>query len=201
MTPTYSRQPRSVRRSMPVRWLAVLAVALVPVLSHPAAAQQRDRSSVAIFRNDAPETTTRVAYPVDAVWKALTEVYAEMGFPLASTANIRGREFLTPFMEIRGQLFGRRNTEFFSCQQQDMLGDLTNTGQISFALRTRLEAGADSATVLHTQVDARARRRGTSASSVDCTTTGKLEQALAQAVDQRLSQPATQPAAPAPARP
>jgi hypothetical protein len=192
MTPTYSRHARSVRPLIRPRWLAVLAVVLVPVLSHPAAAQQRDRGSIAIFRNDAPETRTRVAYPAAAVWKALTEVYAEMGFALATTANIRGQEFLTPFMDIRGQLFGRRNSEFFTCQQFDMLGDLTNTGQLSFALRTRLEATDDGATVLHTQVDARARRRNTNTSAVDCTTTGKLEQALAQAVEQRLSQPAGQ---------
>lgn len=195
MTPRFPQPVRSVRPSLRPRWLAVLAMALVPVLSHPAAAQQRDRSSIAVFRNDAPETATRVAYPADAVWKALTDAYAELGFPLATTANVRGREFLTPFMDIRGQLFGRRNSDFFTCQQFDMVGDLTNTGQLSFALRTRLEATDDGATVLHTQVDARARRRSTSSNPVDCNTTGKLEEALAQAVVQRLSQaPAPAPA-------
>jgi len=192
MTP-HSQQVRPVRPSIRTRWVAVLAVALVPALVHPAAAQQRDRGSISIFRNDAPETATRVAYPADAVWKALTEVYAEMGFPLATTANVRGREFLTPFMDIRGQLFGRRNSEFFACQQFDMVGDLTNTGQLSFAVRTRLEATPDGATILHTQVDARARRRSTNASAVECNTSGKLEQALAQAVEQRLPQPAAEP--------
>lgn len=178
-------QIRSVRLGL------ALAAALVPmlVLANPAAAQRHDRSS-SIFRDDVPETRTRIARPAADVWKALTEVYAELGFPLSTTANPRAQEFLTPFMDVRGQLFNLRNSEFFACQQFDTLGDLTNTGQISFALRTRLEPADDSATIVSTQVDARARRRNTTATSVECASTGKLEQALAQAVAQRLSQPA-----------
>ncbi|HET7233933.1 MAG TPA: hypothetical protein VFJ16_28235 [Longimicrobium sp.] len=184
-----------------LRWLAAAAVALVPVLSHPAAAQQRDRSMNGIFRNDAPETSAIIHAPPAAVWRALSEVYAEMGFPMATASNPGSMEYLTNFMELRGRLLERPNGEWFDCQWSDPLNDLTNTGQISFAVRSRVAPGEGGASVLHTQVDARARRRGTSASRVDCTTTAKLEQALGRLVDQRVQQLAHPAPAAAPARP
>lgn len=191
MMNSVSPQTRSTRPTVRLRWLAALAA--VFVLAQPAAAQQRDRSLIGTFRNDAPETTTTLHAPAAAVWTALTEAYAEMGFPLATTANIRGHEFLSPFMDVRGQLFQRRNSDFFTCQQFDALADLTNTGQIAFAVRTRLEAVDDGNTVVHTQIDARARRRGTSGTVVECNTTGRLEEALVQAVARKLETPAAQP--------
>lgn len=187
-----------IARVRPGRWVAALALVLVPALAGSAAAQQRDRSSLAAFRSDAPETSTRLAAPVDSVWRALSEVYAEMGFPLAETANPRAREYLTPFMDLRGRLFNQPNSKFFVCQQFDLLNDMTNSGQITFAIRTRLQA-RDAITVLHTQVDARARRRGGSASWVECTTTGEFEKELARMVNERLQveAPSAAPAPPA----
>ncbi|HEU4556223.1 MAG TPA: hypothetical protein VFS20_00190, partial [Longimicrobium sp.] len=176
------------------RWVAALALLLVPVFAGSAAAQQRDRSSVVAFRSDAPETSSRSASAPADVWRALSEVYAEMGFPLANTANPRAHEYLTPFMELRGRLFNQPNSAYFVCQQFDLLNDMTNSGQITFAIRTRL-VPRDGGTELRTQVDARARRRTSGSSWVECNTTGEFEKTLARMVDERLQQPAAAPAA------
>ena len=196
MKPTVSPQTAAARfATRRSRRAAALALLLVPALAVPAAAQQRDRASVVSFRTEVLQTDARIAAPPAAVWKALTEVYAEMGFPLAEMANPRAHEYLTPFMDLRGRLFNKPNGEYFSCSHFDTLNDLTNTGQITFAIRTRLQP-ADGGTAVHTQVDARARRRGGSGSAVECSTTGNFEQALMRLVDERVQQAAA-PAAPA----
>jgi hypothetical protein len=208
MKPTLVSQAAPARSMRRFRWVPALAVLLVPVLAHPAAAQQRDRGSVVSFRNDVAQTDSRLEAPPAAVWQAMTEVYGEMGFPLAETANPHAHDYLTPFMDLRGRLFNKANSTYFSCSGYDILNDLTNTGQITFAVRTRLSAAEGGGTMLHTQVDARARRRGGSASAVECSTTGEFEKTLARMVDERLQQSAARPAGqtapaapPAPAQP
>lgn len=171
----------------PARWLAVLAVALAPVLSHPAAAQRRDLSMNGVFRDDAPETTTDIgAKPAD-VFRTLSEVLAEMGMAMSTASNPHGLEYLTNFVDLRGRLFNRPNGEFFNCQTGDFVSDMTNAGQITFAIRARVAGAGADASVLHMQLDARARRRGTNTGQINCNTTSKLETRVAQLVQTRLA--------------
>ena len=172
--------------------LAALAAMLVPVLGHPAAAQQRDRSSEMSFRTEVSDVPLRLAYPPDAVFTVLAQVYAQLGFPTDRVPREGAREYRTPFMEVRGRLFGKPNGEYFSCQGGDILADLTNTGQISFALRSVVRPDDSGGSVLVTQVDARARRRGTSGSAIECASTGNLERGLAQTINQQLDALAAQ---------
>lgn len=179
---------RSLRRRPAAFGILAFAVVLVPLLGHPAAAQQRDRSSVMSFRTDVAESRSELPYTPEEVWNALSLVYAEFGFPMDGTSNPRTHEYRTVFMDVRSQLFGKPNPEFFACQQTDMLADLTNTGQITFALRSIVLPAAGGGSVLSTQVDARARRRATNSSAVECASTGNLEKGLAQAVLQKVGQ-------------
>jgi len=187
-----TRAPSHRRRATTRNALAALAVMLVPLLGHPAAAQQRDRSSALSFRTDVSDVETRLPYPPDAVWTVLAQVYAQLHFPTDRVARTEEREYRTPFMEVRGRLFDKPNGEFFSCQGGDILADLTNTGQISFAVRSIVRPDESGGTVLTTQVDARARRRGASSSAVECASTGNLEQGLGQTIRQQLDTLAAQ---------
>jgi hypothetical protein len=182
----------SPRRRPAMRGLLAVAVALVPLLSHAAAAQQRDRSSAMSFRTEVSDIQTRLAYPPDAVWTVLAQVYAKLHFPTDRVVRTDQREYRTPFMEVRGRLFDKPNGEFFSCQGGDILADLTNTGQISFALRSVVRPDDGGGSVVATQVDARARRRGTSGSAIECASTGNLERGLAQTIKQQLDELAAQ---------
>jgi hypothetical protein len=191
MQPNLSSAPHasSPRRRSAVRSaLAALAMGLVPLLAHPAAAQQRDRTSEMSFRTDASGIETRLVYPPDAVFTVLAQVYAQLHFPTDRVAREEAREYRTPFMEVRGRLFDKPNGEFFSCQGGDILADLTNTGQISFAVRSIVKPGDNGGSVLTTQVDARVRR----SSAVECASTGNLERGLAGTIQQQLDALAAQ---------
>ncbi|HYH80374.1 MAG TPA: hypothetical protein VEX86_11275 [Longimicrobium sp.] len=202
--------------------VAALAVMLAAVASAPAAAQGSTQMSgsgggmrgagsggpggTGLFRNDVASTDTRVAAPPAVLWRATAEVLGEMGFEASEASNSAGMEFVSTFANLRGRLFNRPNAEFFSCNSGDLLNDLTATGRINMALRARVAADPQGGSVLHTQIDARAQRRSTSATPVTCDSTGKLEQRVAQQIGVRVQEilaesaprPATPPAAPTP---
>lgn len=201
--------------------VAALAFVLAGLASAPAAAQGSTRMSSgassgirgsgsggasygALFRNDIPENTTRVDAQPAVLWRALAEVVGEMGYAMSETSDARRLEFVSTFADLRGRLFNRPNADFFSCNSGDMLNDLTATGRINLALRARVEPDPQGGSLLLTQVDARAQRRSTSATPVQCDSTGKLEQRIAERIVIRVMEieaaahPATAPAAPTP---
>jgi len=202
--------------------VTALAVLLAGAASAPAAAQGagsgRGTSSGirggggggnrynALFRSDLPTTDTRFDAPPAVLWRAVAEVLGEMGYAVSESSNTAGMEYASTFADLHGRLFNRPNSEFFSCNSGDLLNDLTATGRLNMALRARVEPASNGGSVLHTQVDARAQRRATSASPVQCDSTGKLEQRIAQQILLRVEQiqaerdarPATAPAAPRP---
>lgn len=203
--------------------VAALAFVLAAVASAPAAAQGSTRMSgqgsgirgsgsggpryAASFRTDVPSTDTRVDAQPAVLWRATAEVLGAMGFAVSETSDAAALEFVSTFADLHGRLFNRPNAEFFSCNSGDMLNDLTATGQINMALRARVAAGPQGGSVLYTQVDARARRRATSATPVECDSTGKLEQRIALQIQTRVQEiqaesagarPAPAPAAPTP---
>jgi hypothetical protein len=191
--------------------VAVLAVALAALASAPAAAQGSTRMAGqgagmrsagsggprynALFRTDVPETATRIDAEPAVLWRATTEVLGEMGFGVSETTDAATMEFVSTFADLHGRLFNRPNAEFFSCNSGDMLNDLTATGRINMALRARIVPEPQGGSVLHTQIDARAQRRATSATPVQCDSTGKLEQRIAERIEIRVREILAPPAA------
>jgi len=196
-------------------WRVALAVALTAGATGTAAAQGSTRMAGSgggisgggaggashggvLFRTDVPSTATRIAVQPAVLWRATAEVLSEMGLAMSPTSNPASMDFVTTFSDLRGRLFNRPNSEFFACNSGDMLNNLTATGRINMALRARVARDPEggNGSVLYTQIDARAQRRGTSASAVECDTTGKLEARLAQQIEAR-AQEIANPARPA----
>lgn len=174
------------------RLLAVAVAAALASLAARAAEAQRGTTIVA-FRRDLPQSERTINAPPEQVVEAVKMVYAQVGLPLLQSSS-NAQDLFTPYLQVRRQLFGRANSEFFACQETDIAGgSLADRGQLTFAvlMRARPQGGA---TVLQTQVDARVTRRDVSASSVECATTGVLEKALIDMVDQLVRDTAPPPA-------
>jgi hypothetical protein len=173
--------------------LVALAVALLPVAWRPAAAQE-GRTTIVAFRTDLPQSEHEFAAPPEYVVQAVQAVYAQIGLPLLQDSQNR-QDLFTPYLRINRQLFGRNNSDFFACQETDIVGgSLADRGMVVFAILTRVRPGRNGVTVMQTQVDARATRRDVASGPVECTTTGVLEKALITMVDQILRDTAPPPA-------
>ncbi|HYH80375.1 MAG TPA: hypothetical protein VEX86_11280 [Longimicrobium sp.] len=182
------------RRPSPPAFIAsaALVLALLSCAIRPAAAQERERTLIVGFRGDVPRGEHPLGAPPERVAEALRQVYAEVGLPLVAATG-RPNDYFTPYLQVRGRLFGRPNTEFFACQEDSFGGNLAVTGLVTFAILVQLRPENDGTTVMLTQMDARANRRNVTASPVECGTTGKLEAALVELVEQRLRAPAPAP--------
>jgi hypothetical protein len=170
-----------------------LLAALALLAALPAAAQDRTasagREGVFYFRADAQTARTTLYSPLEVVWRALPLAYKELGFQLDPTADTLAHEFRTPFMQIRGQLYtGEPNSRYFECSRNSLTGPAADQGDITFAMLTHLEADPSGTTVVLTQMQARLKRRDSSQYPIDCASTGRLEQMLAQYLVQHARQ-------------
>lgn len=168
------------------------ALASIATLT-PAAAQERvasaGREGTFLFRAEAPFNRQVIPYTPDQVWAALPEAYRLIGFTArpASTAADAHRDLVTPFMQVRGQLYpGEPNSRYFECSRNSMTGPLADQGDVTFAMTSRVEPDDKGGTQLLTQLSARVKRRDASQYPVDCVSTGLLERTLAGFLKQHL---------------
>ena len=142
------------------------------------------------FRANAPASRHVLPYPPETVWQALPRAYAQMQMP-GGPASRELMEFTTPQLRVRGQLYGRHNSDFIDCGIVDGGGRaLEDAGQVLLAMITRLQP-VDGGTLVMTQVDSYARRRDVSGDPIYCTSRGVLEEAVVAALRDQL-----RPAAP-----
>ena len=170
----------------------LLALALTAAAT-PAAAQERvasaGREGTFFFRAEVPFNRQLVPYTPDQVWAALPEAYRLIGFTVrpASTAADAHRDVVTPYMQIRGQLYpGEPNSRYFECSRNSLTGPLADQGEVTFAMTSRVEPDDKGGTQLLTQLSARVKRRDASQYPVDCVSTGLLERTLAGFLKQHL---------------
>lgn len=159
----------------------------------PAAAQERTasagREGAFFFRADVPFNRQVVPYTPDQVWRALPEAYRLIGFTARPAPGVDStrRDVVTPFMQIRGQLYpGEPNSRYFECSRNSMTGPLADQGDVTFAMTSRIEPDDKGGTQLLTQLSARVKRRDASQYPVDCISTGLLERTLADFLKQHL---------------
>lgn len=174
------------------RVFLIVAAALLPLAAHPARAQ-RGHTTIVTFRSDLPQSERTINAPPEQVVEAVKIVYQQVGLPLLQSSS-DAQDLFTPYLQVRRQLFGRANSEFFACQETDITGgSLADRGQVTFAVLMRARPSGN-ATVLQTQVDARVTRRDVSSSSVECASTGVLEKALIDMIEQLVRDTAPPPA-------
>lgn len=131
------------------------------------------------FRSDALTTRHVVPYPAEQVLVALPRAYESLGLPGGAPRGGGGMEYMTPQLGVRGQLYGKRNSEFINCGLVHNGSAIEDQGEVKLAMITRLEPVAGGTAVV-TQVDSYARRRDTSSDPIYCPSRGVLEAALAE---------------------
>lgn len=183
-------QPRGVPR---IRWIPLLALLLALLAPGRVFAQENGNH----FRLDVSEFEAQLPYPPAMVWLAVRQVYDHLGFPVSGASDTTRHVYLTPFLDLQGQLFNRPPGDYFDCPQYVFgAGNINNTAIFTFAVRAEVEA-ADGGSVLRTQADVRAKRRMWRNSGIQCNSNGAFERRLNLLVRQRLQEMAA--AAPRPA--
>jgi hypothetical protein len=153
------------------------------LLASCAGAGSRDAYTVS-FRASAPSSHDVLPYPPELVWSVLPLAYGDLGLPGGENRTGGGREWMTPQLRVRDQLYGRRNSAFIHCGTYPG-GPLEDGSEVTIAIVTRLEPAAGGTTV-RTQVDAYARRRDVAADPVSCASRGVLERAIVESLRARL---------------
>ena len=130
------------------------------------------------------------SYPIpaapQAIWAALPLAYQDLGIPLAAYDSVQ-LYIGNPGMAISGnRLGGQRISRFLNCGMDGMLGALADRYDVRLNVVSRVRADGDDG-ILETQVAGEAAQRGTAGAAVPCSSTGQLEDALANATKLRLS--------------
>lgn len=144
-----------------------------------AAVEAPDRF-ITYFREDALPYTDTLNAPVEAVWRAVPEVFKQLGYPGAAATNASDRIFMTPGMQIRGRLYeGESNSKYIDCGIA-IAGQRADSHEVQFVIITRVLAGSESETIVATVIDGTARDRTGTSAPRRCTGTGVLEKAITE---------------------
>ncbi|HEX8245849.1 MAG TPA: hypothetical protein VF541_20210 [Longimicrobium sp.] len=132
----------------------------------------------------APESrvfTNLVPAPVARVWPVLPALYQEYG--LAVTRLDEGRRVIGSQEHIaRGRkIMGARPSELVECGRTPAGVPAADSYDLTLAVYTALEPDGEQSTKIETLVEGRARDPVSNNPPVTCTSTGKLERALAVA--------------------
>ncbi len=121
----------------------------------------------------------------DSVWAALIQVYPGIGVEVKTFSREDGEIGNRNFVVV-GRLAGHPLSNYVTCGS-DVLGSQGHIDQAMLSLITLVRpAGAD-ATRIETKLTGSARKSGVSTDPVHCTSTGALEQLIANAVTQRVA--------------
>jgi hypothetical protein len=171
--------------------LALAGLGLVACATNASsnAGTSRDRETFAVsFRSDAAPAKRVLPAPVQAVWAALPQVFADLGYPGGPSARPEERVYLTRSLTVRGRLYeGDLNSDYLDCGRTPAGPPAADTYEITFAILARLTPRATDSTLVEVLVDGRARDRTQSSNPVFCSGTGRLEAALLQRLEARTS--------------
>jgi hypothetical protein len=127
--------------------------------------------------------------PLEAM-NALMQVYADLKIPVATIDQSSGQIGNQNFRAVSHRLNGHVLSDYLNCGQETMMGDRANLEDVTISVLTTVRRNADSVTVFGTTLQGRATPMGTSTNAVDCQSTGKLEQAIAEKLTTALGTPA-----------
>lgn len=142
-----------------------------------------ERSSLAMIAHSEPITRDMPALPA-AVWAQLPAVYAELGIPLSVLVQ---KDMLlgNQGFNIRKAIGGVAMRNYLQC------GDASGTPnadiyQISMNIATQVQRQPDSTSRVATVLDATASPMSVGTETVQCATTGQLEERINEMLARRL---------------
>jgi hypothetical protein len=166
---------------------ALLLAMLAGVGAEAQSVVPRDTFTVRI-RANAGAYEAVLPVPLERAWTAIPDAFHDLGYA-GGRSLTRGerRTYMTPELTISGSLYpGERTSDYLDCGRTSAGTHAADDYSLEFAVVMRAVAQSNAETMLEIVVDGRARDRGRSTNSVNCTGTGRLERMFAEAVARRL---------------
>ena len=115
----------------------------------------------------------------DRVWKAVVSAHEALGLAMSSLDNMAGTAV---YVHQRKHLLeGNRLSKYVDCGST-IYGDRSDTYAVTIKVSVAVEPRGPSATAVHSSVNAWARDPQTSSDAVPCSSTGLLEQRIAELI-------------------
>jgi hypothetical protein len=131
------------------------------------------------YRGDRVGLRTELAAPVQQVVKEVPGAFERLGLPVARAANPNVPTFITPTLEITGQLYeGEPNEAYLDCKRS-LSGEEWGVYRVELVVITELRPTEDGGTVVETLVDGTAVPKFRNTRPIPCIGTGKLEAEIA----------------------
>lgn len=119
--------------------------------------------------------------PVDQVWAVLPQIYEELGVPLAVHDPI-GKRIGNSSFRVR-RVGGTKLSRYLRCGGSGPTATPNaDRYQVTMSLTTRINDADEGGTGIMTVVGATARPRDVGGSSVNCASTGRLEERISEMV-------------------
>jgi hypothetical protein len=122
---------------------------------------------------------------------ALTQIYGELGIPIATmvpdAGQIGNQRLRIPNHRLHNHLL----STYLNCGQESMAGLRADMDEVTISILSTVRVGRDSVTTVGTMVQGSSRPTGTSSSGVTCESTGALEKAIATRLGTVLGVPAS----------
>lgn len=149
---------------------------------------QAAESHTVFFRRDLIPVTRVVTAPVEKIWAALPQTFADLGLPSAPSAGEAQWVYLTPSLRIHGRLYqGELNSVYLDCGHSANAGRAADSYDVTFAMMVRLIPQDGDRTLVQVFVDGLAHDRTMiMTNSLSCAGTGRLERDLLQRLEVRI---------------
>lgn len=178
---------------MTMRWIPALALtfmlgcapsprsgtAVVVPQDAPSRVGRGGSGGAILIENERGVMTTTISAPPSEVYDAVARVYGDLDIPVTMQDKMQGVVTADGFRMSR--IDGRRNSRWLDCGM-GMTGPLADNADITATVATLVEPADEGETLVHTQVDATARRRASATGGLGCSTTGRLEALIIEQV-------------------
>jgi hypothetical protein len=141
-------------------------------------------SSVTMATENAPNLS-RVAFPLDAVWRALPIAYDSLKIPL-TTLDPKTHHLGNEGMKIRQRLGGVALSKYIDCGQAQ-IGPSADSYDVYLNVTTTVSARSAAETEIATVVESAARPLSFGQDYTRCTSKGTIESAIASIITARLA--------------
>lgn len=128
----------------------------------------------------------KVEAMIDEVWQVLPAVYGELGIPVA-TVNSATRSMGNSQLVISRKLAGNRASLYLNCGAGIAGQPVADQYRVDASLMTFLHPETDGTTRVETRLTGTATNRAISGAPINCGTTGRLEDRIAQMVALRVT--------------
>lgn len=133
------------------------------------------------------DATVRVRRSASLTLSALSQVYADIGVPIGTMQSAQGVIGNARYRVPSRGLSGIRLSSVLDCGVDPHAGPRTDSYEVMLSVLSTVAPDGDSASYVTTVIEGQARPRGASNDAIHCSTTGSLENVIADRLKARLA--------------